>query len=259
MRFPRRAASAATLLLLLWAGQPRSEDRFPPYVQTFQSTNEAVRVTIYPRAFTNVRDYLDDKICGREPAGRPRGSKEKTARAVVQRQSKDRTWTRVWAAPLLNEVSPAAAAVTNDGRYLVTFDNWDWIGDNHNVLVFYGARGRPIRSLTLTDFLPDNYVSALLRSPSSPDWRGHSYFSEDGTKLILEVRIPSGYGGTPDYVERAFDLATGKALSPSDPRWNEALAAAERIAGPARSLPGAPLRIHTSITSDEVDCAADES
>lgn len=47
-----------------------------------------------------------------------------------------------WTAPLSNRVAPVSALVSDSGRYVVTFDNWDQVGYGDDVVAVYdGSNG----------------------------------------------------------------------------------------------------------------------
>lgn len=217
----------AALLLLAWSASATADSWVPPHIKTYASPNRQVRVTVHPRPFTDALDYFTDKVCGREPAGAPRNAPP-TARAVAEKKNGKGAWTRLWAGPLVNEVAPVSALVADDGRGFVTFDNWHMAGHGDRAVVIYGEQGRHVRSLALTDFLPEDYVRALPRSVSSIHWGGEHRLA--GDRLILAVVVPSA--GDPinrETVAVEIDLATGQPRAPSGPAWDSALAAAIRV------------------------------
>lgn len=162
---------------------------------------------------------------GDPPAGR--GPSE----GRLERRGPGRRWTVQWRRTLVNELAPAAALVSDDGRFIVTFDNWYSMGHGGNVVVIYDAAGALIRSFRLVDLLPADYVEAIPHSVSSILWSGGSHrFSAGGDSLLLEVATPS---------ERMFDgpgpvtlevaLASGRPVPPAGPAWERALAATARV------------------------------
>ena len=221
-------------LLLAWAGQARADSWIPPSVTSYFSKDKSHRLTVHPRPFTNALDFFTDKVCGRELAGAPAKTRQRTARAVLERSDGRGGWTSVWAMPLRNEVAPVEAIVSNDGRYAVTFDNWHSMGFGDDVVVIYDAGGHVVGSFSLTDFLPEDFVSALPRSVSSIHWRGDPRFSGDGKSLIIPVVIPSQRErGERELIHISIELATGRPSPPSGSKWQEALSAAMEV-GAAR-------------------------
>ncbi|MBK9128422.1 MAG: hypothetical protein IPM13_11590 [Phycisphaerales bacterium] len=59
---------------------------------------------------------------------------------------------KLWERPLVNEVAPAIALVRDDGRYVVTLDEFRRGGARH-ALVIYGPDGGLLRHFLLTDLL----------------------------------------------------------------------------------------------------------
>lgn len=120
-----------------------------------------------------------------------------------------------WSIKLANEIAPVSALITDDGNYLVTFDNWASMGYGDNAVVIYNANdGSMIKKLALTDFLTESDYAKLSRSVSSIWWAGGKHKIEDG-KLVLNVAGP-GNDGHSENGERFFidiDLATGAMLS----------------------------------------------
>jgi len=59
---------------------------------------------------------------------------------------------RVWERTLVNDVAPAQALIRDDGRFVVTLDEYRRGGARH-ALVIYGAQGELLRHFVLTDLL----------------------------------------------------------------------------------------------------------
>lgn len=216
-------AALAVALGAMLAGPAIADSWAPPRVQTYVSPDGATRLTVSPRQIRDQLAYFDDKVEGREPAGqRPGGQAE--ARGKLERRVGGR-WQAVWDKPLVNEVAPVSALVSDGGAYVVTFDNWHSVGHGENVVVIYDATGGLVRSLTLADILPENYVEALPRSISSIHWRGEPRIS--GDTLVLKVVVP---GDDDDrYVEVRIDLAGGAVQPPSGRAWEAALAEVAKV------------------------------
>ena len=217
-------------VLLGWSGQSKADSWAPPRVTSYLSANGSYRLTVHPRPFTDALDFFTDKVCGREPAGTPSGARQSTARAILERKEGKKGWMQVWAAPLVNEVAPVEAIVTNDGRHAVTFDNWHSMGHGDNVVVIYDWRGAIVRSLALSDFLPEAYLRALPRSVSSLHWRRDPRFSSDGESVIVQLVIPSPRAmDKPELIDLRIDLGTGRPSQPTGSKWEAAMAAAEAV------------------------------
>ena len=136
----------------------------------------------------------------------------------------------MWDKPLVNDVAPVDVVVAPSGRVVATLDNWHFVGRGDNVLVFYGSDGTLIRSLKLTDLLPDYYIKALPSSVSSTGWHSDVRFGADG-KLIIPILQPSDdRSDRSKTVDMIVDPANG-GLVPVDPaRWSAALEAGRRVA-----------------------------
>jgi hypothetical protein len=125
-------------------------------------------------------------------------------------------------------VSPVSALVADGGAYVVTFDNWHSVGFGDDVIVIYDQNGKLLKSLSLADILPGEYVKALPRSVSSLWWAGEHRIV--GTDLVLSIVVPSedAFGGDRTYVEMHIDLTTGQPITPRGTAWDNALASARR-------------------------------
>lgn len=198
-----------------------------PQRTTYESADKTVRFTVVPRDLGNQLAYFSDKVDGKDPAGQ-RGGGESRARGMLERRSGSK-WVKVWEGALVNDVSPVRALVANDGSHVVTFDNWHSTGYGENVVVIYRRDGSVVRSMTLSDMVPEDYVRALPRSVSSLWWSGDHAFSADGRQLILKIVIPnrSGSIGKPrGYLDVPVSLEDGAVAPPSDATWKRAMAAA---------------------------------
>ncbi len=237
--------------LALFLAMPAFADSWsPPQRETYLSPDGATRLTVIPREIGSQLAYFSDKVDGKEPAGQRPGG-EPRARGILERRIGGR-WTRVWDAPLRNEVAPVSALVANGGAYAVTLDNWHSMGFGENVVVIYRGDGSVVRSMTLTDILPEDYVRVLPTTVSSMHWRGEPGLSRDGRRLVLKVVVPNrrqtgdGSGG---YLDVSIDLATGKVAPLAGPAWDRAMAIAAPLAARSkaeeadwRSTQIAPLR-----------------
>lgn len=211
------------ILLLIVPGAASADSWALPERQSYFSADRSLRFTVTPRALRGALGYFEDKVAGKEPAGQDKeGVKEATGK--LERLDSNGTWIAVWERPLLNEVAPVNALVENSGRYVVTFDNWHSVGLGDNVVVIYGADGRLIRSMTLTDIVPEDYVQILPRSVSSLWWHGTDRISGDA--LVLQIVVPEGKSpnGKQDFVDVTVDLATGQRRPLKGPPWDKAIA-----------------------------------
>lgn len=217
------------LLLALNSSTAFADSWAPPTVETYQSANGQFRLTVIPRELESALDFFEDSVAGRDRPGQARGGSGQ-ATGILERKLDSGGWSQIWLEPLVNDVAPVRAIVSDGGRYVVTFDNWHFIGMGDQTVVIYDRQGAPIRSLALTDFLPDDYVMALPRSTSSIHWGGEHRFSEDGERLILQILVPREGRpfGDPEFVEMEIGLDSGEPIEASGEAW----AAARHAAAP---------------------------
>jgi hypothetical protein len=72
---------------------------------------------------------------------------------------------------LRNEVRPKTAAITEDARFLVTFDDYCEMGTTANTIVIYDLQEGSSYAHALNDFVPAWYRQTLEESISSIHWR----------------------------------------------------------------------------------------
>lgn len=214
---------------LLCQGVAFADEWLPPKAETYYSANRQWRLKVLPRAIESPLAYFTDKVKGRSNPGAPPRDSESSARGFMEHLS-GKTWNLVWNAPLANETSPVSALVSNQG-ITATFDNWGSMGFGNDVVVIYDTRGRKVRSLALSDFLPKDYIHALPRSVSSIWWSGNHHFSRDGKQLILRVLVPTDPNAKPatekkTYVDVTVDTTTGEVTPPQGAMWRRAVRAA---------------------------------
>ncbi len=228
---PRLTGYALAIALfvagLFWTVTARADSWMPPSGQTYVSADGNARVTITPRALEGALEYFEDMVAEREPAGQAAGSDQ--TRPTGHLELRDgRNWRSVWHGALVNDVAPVRALVANDGRRMVTFDNWYMTGHGENVVVIYNETGVVVRSFTLSDLLPDYYVAALPHSVSSIQWGGEHRLDEQGDRLILEVAIPflDLLSFDRSYIELSVNLASGVSQPIEGTAWDAARIAA---------------------------------
>ena len=215
----------AALIVVGQASSVKADSWALPEQQVYLSADKTVRLTVTPRDLNSPLDYFQDKVKGSELAGQRKGGNAQ-ARGRLERKDAAGAWIVVWEKPLVNEVSPVGAVVSNSGRYIVTFDNWHSVGYGDDAVVIYNSEGSLIRALSLTQILPENYVSALPRTTSSIHWgRNHSII-ENAQQLNLKIVVPEkdSMRSSARYVDVFIDLATGRVETPSSSAWMEALA-----------------------------------
>jgi len=92
--------------------------------------------------------------------------------------------TEVWNKPLVNRESPVKVIVANDGKSVITIDDWEMTGYEHT-LVIYGEDGELIRDFKLEDispFLLEQYSHFF----SGISWgKNVEYLDNDRVKILF--------------------------------------------------------------------------
>lgn len=228
----RGLVACAVFGLAVFAATSHADSWMPPTPKTYVSADGAWRFTVTPRAISSPLAFFQDKVAHHPSAGAIPGNLQKSAQGFMEHRQAGE-WQAVWNRPLLNEVGPVSAIVSPTGR-VATFDNWHGMGHGKDAVVIYGGDGAPVRAMALADFLPAVWVDSLPRSVSSIWWGNGHHFSADGSRLVLRVVVPSEDKAAADadaheYIELAFDLATGRAIAPDAQAWARALAAADAV------------------------------
>lgn len=205
----------AVLFILVGSIAAKADTWALPTEKTVCSSNNRYCLKITPKKLAGQLEYFQDKVDGKPNAGADKKVEENYCKGeFFAKDSRGRS-KKLWTIPLVNEVSPVSALVSEDGSYVVTFDNWHTMGYGDNAVVIYRASdGSLVRKLALIDFLTENDYMKLSRSVSSIWWAGGKHRIEDG-KLVLNVAGP-GNDGHSENGERFFidiDLATGAMLS----------------------------------------------
>jgi len=119
----------------------------------------------------------------------------------------------IWSRELENENAPVTVLVADDGRYVVTCDEWGRVGWGPNVVVIYGPGGELIKKFALEDLLTPEEVAAVPATVSSRWWGGEHYLDEAAGEVVLRVATGAGdAGGKPTFRERRIKLATGEVV-----------------------------------------------
>jgi hypothetical protein len=176
--------------------------------------------------------YFKDKVDGNPDAGGIPGDTQKSPIGHMQHK-RDGHWETVWKGPLVNDVSPVEAVVSNSGES-VTFDNWHGTGWGDDAVVVYAADGNRVREFGLADFLPKYYIDALPHSVSSIHWRGKPHIDEAKRQLVVPVVVPTNDIENINtmkerHIEVRFRLSDGSLLPMDGNAWGEAVAAALEV------------------------------
>ncbi len=176
-----------SLLLALCTASAVADSWALPTARTYHSANGEHAVTIAPKQLAGQLEYFEDKVEGREDAGGLKGLADNRPYAslfTVDAHAPSVLRSRF---PLVNEVAPVTALISNDGSWLVTLDNWHSIGYGPDVLVIYRTDGTMVRSLALEDLFTADDLDVLPRSVSSRYWSKDARIDDDHGHVILEV------------------------------------------------------------------------
>lgn len=222
----------AVLLLVSCSAPTMADSWIPATVKQYTSADGSWRLTVYPRPLTNQLNFFKDKVDGKRNAGGVPGEAQKSPIGHMEHRI-DGRWVTAWKAPLVNDVAPVDAVVSNLGQ-AATLDNWHSMGWGDDAVVIYTASGTRVRKLGLADFLPNYYVDALPRSVSSIHWRGDARIDETSGRLVIPVVIPSqdasvAYSGKARHIDARFLLSDGSLLPMDAKGWGEAVAAATDV------------------------------
>jgi hypothetical protein len=93
----------------------------------------------------------------------------------------------IWEKELINPIAPYEAMITNDGKYVITFDDWYELGQGENVMVVYGEKGDLLKKHQLNEItnLPKSRLSV---SVTSIWWYlGHETYSEQPDRIKILI------------------------------------------------------------------------
>lgn len=183
-----------------------------PQEQTVCSENDKFCIKIVPKKLESQLSYFKDKVDGRNDAGADKKIEENYCKGVFYARDAGGRLHEKWKIKLVNEVSPVTILVSNDGDYVVTFDNWHGVGYGEEVVVIYDAsKGDLIRKMGLSDFLTENDIASLPMSVSSIWWGGKHRIDDDN--LVLKVtKSKQALDKNADYIDIRVELKTGKIL-----------------------------------------------
>jgi len=177
-----------------------------PETEKYCSENKKYCLKVEPKKLESQLSYFQDKVGEKENAGADKTVKENYCKGTFSAKGK-----KIWKIQLDNEVSPVSALISNDGDYVITFDNWHGVGYGDNVVAIYsGLTGKLIKKLGLSDFLTESDIYNLPASTSSIHWHGTHQIDYDKKQLLLKVVKPSK--NKDQYFDVHIDLTNGAIL-----------------------------------------------
>jgi hypothetical protein len=222
------AALFAAAFGLLRSTDACADSWAPPETETTLSANGQYRFTVEPVAIESQMAYFEEEAAAAK-AGK---TVERPAPlGLLEKRNAAGKWEPVWAIPLLNPMAPVSVLVSDDGRHVVTFDNWHSMGHGEHVVVIYGAEGKLVRSMALTDIVPADFIDALPHSVSSIQWRNREALTNAGTSVTVEMPIPGedAYAEDAETIAFTITLADGTVIPPDSEDWGAAKCAAGRV------------------------------
>jgi hypothetical protein len=167
-------SACATALLLFAAGGVHAADEWMwPTPQVFSASSGSYALRTLPPPPSK-------SLPGPSPFGR--------AQAVLFKPGADGKDVAIWKRELVN--TPYRAVVSDDGKFVVTFDTWGRVGFAHS-LVIYGEQGRLIADYELDALFPrDEITERVPHSTSSRWWHRDSIttFTEPGDELVVTLK-----------------------------------------------------------------------
>lgn len=90
-----------------------------PETEKYCSENKKYCLKVEPKKLESQLSYFQDKVDDKDNAGADKNVKENYCKGTFLAKGK-----KVWKVQLDNEVAPVSALVSNNGDYVITFDNW---------------------------------------------------------------------------------------------------------------------------------------
>lgn len=140
--------------------------------------------------------------------------KLKKCRGTLYKNLSDGKKKKIWSESLVNDQSPYGALIHNDGKFVVTFNDYAFLGYGENVVVIYDNLGELIKKLSLDDIIDFENQLNLKQSVSSIWWMGNHTIIESQNNLLLEIPFYSNFRQQePDkFLYVLIDLNTGELI-----------------------------------------------
>jgi hypothetical protein len=141
--------------------------------------------------------------------------------AVVEESEKPENYAKatffannreVWTVRLDYTVSPARTLISNDGDYIVTFEDlYTTVSGDNAVVIYSGSSGKVIKKVGLSDFLTKSDISNLRDGYNLYDWqRKPPVIDYARSELVLSVVNPPR--GSEDFFNVRIDLTNGAVI-----------------------------------------------
>jgi hypothetical protein len=100
----------------------------------------------------------------------------------------------VWSVKFPNPITPVKAIVPDNGKYVVTLDDWENIGTTDNMIVIYGKDGKLVKKYEISDFINIKQQENLTELQSGYDWLGGYSFEKDGEVFVFTIKLTGESG-----------------------------------------------------------------
>jgi hypothetical protein len=159
----------AILLLMISVSVARADSCVLPSTIGFASDNGDIAVRI---------EYGWPEDLG--PPPRQMHMPRTCVATIAKWNEKDRNYRFLRSVVLRNRIGPSEAVISNEGRFLVTFDEFCESGMSENDVVIYDLEKDITVACSIEDFLPKAYRDSLHRSISHLNWRDqHPYLNDE--------------------------------------------------------------------------------
>lgn len=139
--------------------------------------------------------------------------KLKKCRGILYENVTNEKVKKNWSKNLVNDLSPLGALIHDEGKFVVTFNDYAFLGYGENVVVIYDDTGKLIKRFSLTDIINQEDIWDLTHSVSSIWWMGRHTIIESQNILVLEIPFHFNFNSEPKKFEYVLiELNTGKLI-----------------------------------------------
>jgi hypothetical protein len=182
-----------------------------PKQTKYCSPNKKFCLEVTPKTLESQLKYFQDKVDRNPNAGADNSAPKNFCKGKFLVRNGLGVYQAKTTFPLVNEVAPVEAIVSDDGNFFVTFDNWHAVGYGEDVVAIYRSDGKLVRKLALEDIFTANDIETFSLSTSSRHWGRDHYI--DQRKGILVLRAVTDqqplYANDAQFREIRIDLASG--------------------------------------------------
>lgn len=198
-------AKVALILLAAWWPSLMLADKWPaPEIRDYYSADSSYFVRIFP--LTVPAKYYKWQQASPKKKRHFRAKDTVLVPCCAMLYERTKTTPRlVWKQNLVNQVAPVEAVVSNDSRYVVTFDNHHSMGYGEDVMVVYDYQGSLLKQYSLEQISPFP-VNRYVASRSSLWWRRATPAFVAPDKLSLQYTTQDSVTQSRDYSLAKLDF-----------------------------------------------------